>query len=332
MAFSASWSTLLRELEDLPDGATLITPLSYDQFTISSVQEQRVIVQFLDKDIDPNQPLQREQFETMYRRITDARGGFDLDRLPPDADAYPAVWSVHPRFEIDEDQGVIIERDGLTSSQLIEASTDQDFDEADRTEPDLAVYADALLLIDVLERHEVEYLEGLDTDALVNLYTLLSDVQRNANELRQDVRGILLDRLHHEQPVAGQYGSVQRTSRRNRSLKNDEEVLAVLEDAGIDRERVTSVDRSKVDEALDVIEVSESEVYEIEESEYVRKAEVHDEQKETRLQGLKDQLAAAEGEEAEELREEIIELENRIEELTEFKSGSSFHTRTNADP
>ena len=166
----------------------------------------------------------------------------------------------------------------------------------------------------------------------MNLYTLLSDVQRNANELRQDVRSVLLGRLHHDQPVAGQYGSVQRTSRRNRSLKDDEEVLSVLEDAGIDRERVTSVDSSKVDEALEVIEVSEAEVYEIDESEYVRKAEVHDEQKETRLQGLKDQLAAAEGEEAEELREEVTKLEERIEELTEFKSGQSFHTRTNADP
>jgi len=109
-------------------------------------------------------------------------------------------------------------------------------------------------------------------------------------------------------------------------------VLAVLENAGIDRERVTSVDSSKVDEALDVIEVAESEVYDIEESEYVRKAEVHEEQKETRLQGLKDQLAAAEGEEAEELRKEVTELEERIEELTEFKSGSSFHTKSNADP
>ena len=268
----------------------------------------------------------------MYRRITDALGGFELDRLPPDANAYPAVWSVHPRFEIDEDQAVIIERDGPTSSQPIEASTEQDVDESERTEPDLVVYADALLLIDALERHEVEYLEGLNTDALVNLYTLLSDIQRNANELRQDVRSVLLGRLHHDQPVAGQYGSVQRTSRRNRSLKDDEEVLSVLEDAGIDRERVTSVDSSKVDEALEVIEVSEAEVYEIDESEYVRKAEVHDEQKETRLQGLKDQLAAAEGEEAEELREEVTKLEERIEELTEFKSGQSFHTRTNADP
>ena len=334
MGFTASWHTLITELEELSEEATLVTPLSHDQFTISDVQDQRVVIQFQDRDIDPNQPLQREQFETLYERITDAHGGFELDRLPPDADAYPAVWSLHPRFEIDEEQGVIIERDGPTSSQVIEPSSgsQEDIAEAERTEPDLAVYADALLLIDALERHDVEYLEGLETEGLVNLYTLLSDVQRNANELRQEVRSVLLTRLHHDQPVAGQYGSVQRTSRRNRTLKDEDQVLEVLEDAGIDRERVTSVDSSKVDEALEVIEVSESEVYDIEQSEYVRKAEVHDEQKETRLQGLKDQLAAAEGEEADELREEVEELEARIEELTEFKSGTAFHTRSEADP
>ena len=334
MGFTASWHTLITELEELPEEATLVTPLSHDQFTIRDVQDQRVVIQFQDRDIDPNQPLQREQFETLYERITDAHGGFELDRLPPEADAYPAVWSLHPRFEIDEEQGVIIERDGPTSSQVIETSSgsQEDLAEAERTEPDLAVYADALLLIDALERHEVEYLEGLETEGLVNLYTLLSDVQRNANELRQEVRSVLLTRLHHDQPVAGQYGSVQRTSRRNRTLKDEDQVLEVLEDAGIDRERVTSVDSSKVDEALEVIEVGESEVYDIEQSEYVRKAEVHDEQKETRLQGLKDQLAAAEGEEADELREEVEELEARIEELTEFKSGTAFHTRSEADP
>ncbi|RJX48722.1 PD-(D/E)XK nuclease family protein [Halonotius pteroides] len=334
MGFTASWHTLITELEELPEEATLVTPLSHDQFTISDVQDQRVVIQFQDRDIDPTQPLQREQFETLYERITDAHGGFELDRLPPDADAYPAVWSLHPRFEIDEEQGVIVERDGPTSSQVIETTSGshEALSEAERTEPDLAVYADALLLIDALERHEVEYLEGLETEGLVNLYTLLSDVQRNANELRQEVRSVLLNRLHHDQPVAGQYGSVQRTSRRNRTLKDEEQVLEVLEDAGIDRERVTSVDSSKVDEALEVIEVSESEVYDIEQSEYVRKAEVHDEQKKTRLQGLKDQLAAAEGEEADELREEVKQLEARIEELTEFKSGTAFQTQSGADP
>jgi len=332
MSFTVSWHTLLEELEDLPDSATLTTPLSHDQFHVSDVQEQRVIIEFLDRDIDETRPLQRDQFETLYRRITDEPDGFDLDRLPPDADPYPAVLSLHPRFEIDEDQGVIGETEGPTTSQLLDSGDDAETPEEERTEPDLDVYADALLLIDALERHEVEVLEDIETSALVNLYTLLSDVQRNANDLRQDVADVLLTRLHHDRPVSGPFGSVQRTTRRNRSLKDENEVLETLEDAGIDSERVIGVDRQKVDDALDVTELSEGDVYEIEESEYVRKAEVDEERKKTRLQGLKDQLAAAEGDEPEELREEIEELEDRIEELTEFKSGSQFHTQAGGEP
>ena len=332
MPFSVSWHTLLDELDDLPEGSTLITPLSHNRFRVTDVQEQRVVVEFLDRDIDETRPLQRDQFETLYRRINDEPGGFDLDRLPPDADPYPAVLSLHPRFEVDEDAKVITETEEPTTSQLLDSEDEGEAEPEERTEPDLDVYADALLLVDALERHEVEVLEEMDTDALVNLYTLLSDVQRNANDLRKDVADVLLNRLHHDRPVSGLFGSVQRTTRRNRSLKNDEEVLETLEEAGIDRERVLGVNRDKVDDALDVTELSESDVYDIEESDYVRKAEVDEERKETRLQGLKDQLAAAEGDEAEELREEIAELEGRIEELTEFKSGSQFHTRAGGEP
>jgi len=140
----------------------------------------------------------------------------------------------------------------------------------------------------------------METAELVNLYTLCSDVQRNADDLRQQIRSLLLDRLHHDQPVYGQYGSVQRTSRRNRTLKDDETVLEILEDQGIDRERVTTVDRSKVDEALEVTDLSESDLYEIDESQYVRKADVDEERKESRLQGLKDQLAAVDEPQTEE--------------------------------
>jgi hypothetical protein len=144
--------------------------------------------------------------------------------------------------------------------------------------------------------------------------------------MRKEVADILLERVHHDQPVHGQFGSVQRTSREYRSLKDDDEVLATLEDEGINRERVTTVDSSKVDEALEVTELSADDVYEIDEREYVRKAEVDDERKETRLQGLKDQLASTDEPEAEALRMEIEELESRIEELTEFSSGQEFHT------
>jgi hypothetical protein len=319
MPFSVSWHTLLDELDELSDGAELITPLSHDRFRIADVQEHRVIITF--SETGERRPLQRDQFETLYQRIQDATDGFALDRLPADADPYPAVLSLHPRFEIDEERGVIAQKDGVTESQL--ASEEAAASENERTEPDgIDVYSDALLLIDALERHEVSDITALETDALVNLYTLCSDVQRNANELRKDIADVLLDRLHHDQPVHGQYGSVQRTSRRNRSLRDDELVLNAFEAAGIERERLTTVDANRVDEALEVTELSESDVYEIDESEYVRKAEVDEEVKESRLQGLKDRLAASEEAETDDLRREIEELENRIDDLTSFSTGA----------
>jgi hypothetical protein len=326
MPFSVSWHTLLDALEDLPSDATLVTPLSRKAFRITDVQEHRVLIEYHEDS--GTVPLQREQFETLYERVHEADAGFDLDRLPPDAEPFATVLSVHPRFEVDDREGTITETETPSSptSPLVDADLGTESDEA-RAEPDIPVYSDALLLIDALERHDPTDLPTMETSDLVNLYTLLSDVQRNANDLRQDVTDVLLDRLHHDRPVYGQYGSVQRTARRNRSLKDDEEVLAVLEDAGIDRGRVMGVDRSKVDDALEVTELAESDVYDINESEYVRKAEVDEEVKESRLQGLKDRLADAD-EDTEELQREIEELEARIDDLTSFESGRSFRTRS----
>jgi hypothetical protein len=329
MPFTSSWHTLLDRVEDLPSNATLVTPLSRRPFRITDIQEHRVLIEY--RDDSDTVPLQREQFETLYERVGEATDGFDLDRLPADAEPYAAVLSLHPRFEVDDREGTLTETDAPTDTQLVDVHLESDSDESAREEPDIEVYADSLLLIDALERHDPTDLTGMETPALVNLYTLLSDVQRNADNLRRTVSEVLLDRLQHNQPVYGQYGSVQRTTRRNRSLKDDEEVLQALEAAGIDRERVLSVDRSKVDDALDVTTLSESDVYEIEESEYVRKAEVDEEVKESRLQGLKDRLAATEDQDTDKLQQEIEELEARIEELTSFESGRAFHTPSSGE-
>ncbi|RQG95021.1 hypothetical protein [Natrarchaeobius oligotrophus] len=315
MRFDEVWHTLLEEL-DASSSEALTTPTSRDRFRVTDVQEHRVVIEFVDGKA---RPLQREQFETLFRRIADAEDGFELDRLPPEADVYAAVLGQHPELEIGEDATVVRE---------VERSDDPE--PANRTEPDLDVYADALLLVDALERHDVTALEDAETETLVNLYTLCSDVQRNANDLRTDVSDVLLERLSHDRPVRSSYGSVQRTSRRTRSLKDDETVRAVLADAGIDPDRVTSVDPEKVDDALAVSELTESDVYDVDEREYVRKAEVDDERKETRLQGLKDQLAASDDDEADELRAEIEALEARIEELTGFESGSRFRSHSSA--
>lgn len=327
MPFSIAWGDLLEEAEDLSEGATLVTALSHTRFHITDTQRHRIIVEFEDRG--DSQPLHRDQFETLYHRIEEAADGFDLDRLPPEADLYPAVLTLHPRFEMDEDAGVIRKTEGPAPSQVVDA--DPPMAEAvDRVEPDIDIYSNALLLIDALERHgsTLGNLTDLETPALVNLYTLLSDVQRDADSLRQDVRAVLLDRLHHDRRVSGQYGSVQRTTRRRRELKDDDTVLEILEDAGVPRERVMGVDRDKVEDAMEVASVSEDDLFEIEETAYVRKADVDEDVKESRLQGLKDRLATSEDPEADDLRQEIEDLEARIEDLTEFSSGGEFHTRS----
>lgn len=324
MPFSARWHTLLEEAEDLASDATLVTPLSDTRFHITDTQEHRIIIEFLDSG--NSQPLQREQFETLSQRIQDSTRGFELDRLPPDAEPYAAVLTLHPRIEIDVDAGVIRETNAPTTTHGL---NDEPFRETDRA--DIDVYVDALLLIDALERHDPTAMANLETDTLIDLYTLLSDVQRGANDLRQDVADVLLDGVQHDQLVHAQYGSIQRTSRRSKSLKDDEEVLAALEDAGVDRDRVLGVDPDKVDDALEVTDLREEDVYDIDERAYVRKAEVDEDVKETRLQGLKEQLAASESEEAAELRDEIEALEARIDDLTSFDSAQEFYADSQAN-
>jgi hypothetical protein len=334
MTFTEVWHTLVAECEELSAEATFVAPLSERRFQITSVQSDRLVIEFADSDPDSSRPLPRDQLEALYNRVTDAstetENGFALENLPQGTEPYAAVLSLHPRYEVDERAGTISEMDDdtETGTQLVDEAQASHSEGLERIEPDVGVYADALLLIDALERHDPADLDEIGTPALVNLYTLLSDVQRGANDLRKEVSEILLDRVHHDQPVHGQYGSIQRTSRRRRTLNDDEEVLAAVEAAGIPRERVLGVDRDRVDEALDVLDLSESDVYDIDERAYVRKAEVDEEVKESRLQGLKDRLAQHEEPEAAELREEIDALETRIDDLTSFSSGQTFHTQS----
>ena len=105
----------------------------------------------------------------------------------------------HPRVEIGVDAGVIRETDAPTTTHGLDEEPSR---ESDRAEPDIEVYADVLLLIDALERHDLTVMTDLETGILIDLYTLLSDVQRGANDLRQDVADVLLNRVQHGQPVA----------------------------------------------------------------------------------------------------------------------------------
>lgn len=70
-------------------------------------------------------------------------------------------------------------------------------------------------------------------------------------------------------------------------MKDDETVLRGFETAVIDRIHVLGIDRQKVDAALDVTDLSGETVFDIGKNAQIRKADVDEDVKASRLQGLK---------------------------------------------
>jgi hypothetical protein len=146
MPFSVTWHTITDQLDGIPSDATFVTPLSDRSFRISDVQEHRLLISYRDQD--GTIPLKREQFETLYDRVTDTRQSFELDRLPTDAEPYATILSIHPRFEVDQREGLIRNTDDPTPSALVDVTLDTTGETPARQEPDLSLYADSLLLVD----------------------------------------------------------------------------------------------------------------------------------------------------------------------------------------
>lgn len=192
MSSHTRWHELRERLRDLPEETRLRTPSTDVLFTIDDIQEDRIIIRY--ERSGETEPLEKAQFETLYRRLTDSDGGYELRQLPPEAAPYPAVLSLHPRVTIDTDRGVISETDSPSPSPLRDDSLGLGSGSYSRTEPDVAIYADALMLVDALERYDLDALADVETEVLVDLDTLLSDVQHHADELQDQLAETLADR------------------------------------------------------------------------------------------------------------------------------------------
>jgi hypothetical protein len=73
------------------------------------------------------------------------------------------------------------------------------------------------------------------------------------------------------------------------------------------------VDREKLDVVLAVTDLGEDEVYDVEAQDYVQKTQVEEEEKYSRLQGLAGRIDELEGPEAEDLRDDLTDLEARLD-------------------
>jgi len=116
MSFHTRWHELLERIRDLPEETRLRTPRTGVLFTIDAIQEHRIIVRYERRG--ETEPLEKAQFETLYRRLTDSDGGYELRRLPPEAAPYPTVLSLHPQINIATDCGVIAETDSPSTSPV----------------------------------------------------------------------------------------------------------------------------------------------------------------------------------------------------------------------
>ena len=110
MTFTEVWHDLVAECEQLSTAATFVAPLSERRFRITDIQDDRLIIEFVDSE--SSRPLPRDQIEALYDRVTDAslknsnENGFTLENLPRGTEPYAAVLSLHPSVAIDLPAGV----------------------------------------------------------------------------------------------------------------------------------------------------------------------------------------------------------------------------------
>lgn len=244
------WHRLREECERLALGTELVTPVSERQFKIEATFEDRIVIQF--QDSGEERSLRREQFTVLTDSLEDTP--ISLGNVPPGVEPYATILSLSSEYV--SESGTLSrsaeEAVGGESPHLIPP-------EEARTRSE-RVHDDALLCADVLDRLDATDPASLDTDALTDLYVLLSDVQRGADRVRRTVRTPLLDRLGPDQQLHGRFGTVRRTTRERRRPKDDETVLDALDEHGIPHEWVLGVDLDKLDVVLAVTDLSEEEV------------------------------------------------------------------------
>lgn len=307
MTFENVWRELREEAAALDPDAVLVTPATDRPFVVTGTTDDRIVVEFRERDEE--RILWRDQFAVLHERLVDGGETVSLSELPPGVEPYAVVLSLAPSFGVDGDALRASEDAPAGESPFVRSEWEV------RTTPE-RTHDDALLLADALERYDVADLESLSSDELVNLYVLLSDVQRESDRFRRAASDVLLDRIGPEGRLHGQFGTVTRTSRRRRQIKPTETVLEALEAAGIPEEWVLGIDRDKLDVVLSVTDLEEDAVYDVDEQVYVQKTGIEEGEKRSRLEGLKARLGDLDDEAAaEDLHQEIEVLEERIDEV-----------------
>ncbi|RQG97734.1 hypothetical protein [Natrarchaeobius chitinivorans] len=297
------WADVRTACRGLEPGSELETPVSGRRFTVERTGNDRIVVRFVDSGEE--RPLWREQFGVLVDQLEGSRVA--VDDLQPGIEPYAAIVTLTESAGVSDGAIVADPDDAAGESPFLVPAVEA------RTSTE-RVRDDALLLASHLERVAEREPESLGTDPLTDLYVLASDVQHGADRLRRTARESLLERLGPNQELHGRFGTVRRTVRERRRPADDEAVFDALDERGVPREWVLGVDPEKLDVVVSVTDVPAADVYDVDETVYIQKTGVDEDEKYSRLQGLVDRIEELEGAEGEEFREELDEIEERLEE------------------
>lgn len=304
MTDAARWPDLRTQIDGLEPGSELETPVSGRRFVVESIADDGIDVSYLDSG--ESRTLQREQVDVLTERLDEHP--IHVDSLQPGVEPYATVLSLAPDVHLAGDE-LVYDPDEATAGESPYVVSP-----AEARPPPTRLRDDALLLADHAARLDLSDPAELETVSLTDAYVVSSDVQHGANRLRKTLRDELLARLGPDQQLHGRFGTVRRTTRTRRTVRDEEVVFEALDEHGIPREWVLGVDQTKLDVILSVTDLEESDVYDVDESVYVQKTAVDEDEKYELLAGIRDRLDALEGEEGEAIREELTDIESRLEE------------------
>jgi len=116
--------------------------------------------------------------------------------------------------------------------------------------------------------------ENADVETLADLYGLAARAKSVFDERRKELRDELVEPVEEDRRVEGRYASVDRNTRRSRNAKAADVVYETAENAGLDRDEVTTVDTSALRDLVDQGEIDEGAVFDVKRRPYVRVGDV----------------------------------------------------------
>lgn len=128
----------------------------------------------------------------------------------------------------------------------------------------------------LLEKLEADSIGDLPLDDLVNLFTVFSVLSSAAGNARSEVREEIIERVDGNVDLSAAFGTVSHSVQTSRTLRDEETVRRRLQNAGIDPADVEAIDEGLVAETVDAEGLDEESVFELEERESVRRAEVNE--------------------------------------------------------